>query len=322
MVVSSLDHVVINAKFDMDAVAACLTTLGFSLTAKGYHSLGSVNHLIMFDDHYLELVGLPLDTETLRREVLDSTIGIDGLVFKTDDAQATYDALYTLKFQVGEPQSFTRPVVINGNEEIARFRTTRLAAGEMPAGRVYFCEHLTPQWVFRPEWSVHRNGAKALVQLVIVSPNPSAEAARYADLTGGVAPPFELIFLTAAEYETRYGTVNTKGKQNEQARTRAAFFGAIVVEVDNVILLREQLEERLEMRPKKRLEMQLETPLERQTAAELAADGISVSDGVNQRTGAPSVIVSLKNVATIIEFVGPENSAVNVSGVVVNPQGL
>ncbi len=44
----SLDHLVINTLFDMDRAAALMAELGFTVTPRGYHSLGSINHLMMF----------------------------------------------------------------------------------------------------------------------------------------------------------------------------------------------------------------------------------------------------------------------------------
>src|SRR6185437_15593295 len=52
----ALDHVVINTLFDMDRAAALMSQLGFTLTPRGYHSLGSFNHLVMFEHDYLELI--------------------------------------------------------------------------------------------------------------------------------------------------------------------------------------------------------------------------------------------------------------------------
>lgn len=78
----ALDHTVINVHFEMDRAQAIFESLGFCLTPRGRHSLGSINHLIVLEDDYVEIVGLPTDTDTLRQEVLNSPIGIDGLVFK------------------------------------------------------------------------------------------------------------------------------------------------------------------------------------------------------------------------------------------------
>src|SRR5580700_7614440 len=81
----ALDHVVINVLFDMDRAAALMAQLGFTLTPRGYHSLGSINHLMVFEGHYLELIGLPSGMDVLRKDVLESPLGLDGLVFKADD---------------------------------------------------------------------------------------------------------------------------------------------------------------------------------------------------------------------------------------------
>jgi Glyoxalase-like domain len=274
MATAALDHAVVNAMFETDAAASCFEALGFALTPRGYHSLGSVNHLMMFHDHYLELVGLPVGATTLRREVLESRLGIDGLVFKTDDAQSTYERLLGLGFKAGEPHSFTRPVEVNGREEIAQFRTTRLAAGELPAGRVYFCEHVTPQWVFRPEWAEHPNGARALGGIVVVGADPAADAQRYAQLAGGPVPGFELTFMSSADYWARYGELAAK------AADRESFFGALVIEVAELGALRERL------------------------AVGAAAGAMRFADSIHPHTGSPSLVVLLEELNAVIEFIG------------------
>ena len=43
-----LDHTVINVGLKMDAAEARFAQLGFTLMPRGYYSLGSVNHLMMF----------------------------------------------------------------------------------------------------------------------------------------------------------------------------------------------------------------------------------------------------------------------------------
>jgi hypothetical protein len=274
MATAALDHAVVNAMFETDAAASCFAALGFALTPRGVHSLGSVNHLMMFHDHYLELVGLPVGATTLRREVLESRLGIDGLVFKTDDAKSTYERLIALGFRAGEPQSFTRPVEVNGREEIAQFRTTRLAAGELPAGRVYFCEHVTPQWVFRPEWAEHPNGAQGLRELLVVSADPAAEAQRYAQLAGAAVPGFELVFMSVGDYWARYGELACK------VADRESFFGALVIEVRDLGALRERL------------------------AAGAGACVMRFADSIHPHTGAPSLIVLLEELNAVIEFIG------------------
>ena len=52
-----LDHVVVDVRDRIDEAAECFRSLGFQLTPRGRHTLGSVNHLAMFATDYLELLG-------------------------------------------------------------------------------------------------------------------------------------------------------------------------------------------------------------------------------------------------------------------------
>ncbi len=185
---AALDHVVINTLKSMDAAADLFAALGFTLTPRGYHSLGSINHLMMTPGAYLELVGVP-DTGRQRQEVLDSPFGLNGLVLRTFDADATRDALAAAGFAPTGPVAFSRPVDLDGVEYDARFRTVRLPPETFPAGRVYFCEHLTPELVWRDEWMAHPNGFCAIDGFTIASPDPEAEARRLASAFASAAEP-------------------------------------------------------------------------------------------------------------------------------------
>src|ERR1700758_1633752 len=90
--VPTLDHVVINARDDMDRAADIYRRLGFTLTPRGYHTLGSMNHLAMFGTDYLELIAAP-PGDTQRPEIMETAEGLNGLVFGTEDSAATYAAL-------------------------------------------------------------------------------------------------------------------------------------------------------------------------------------------------------------------------------------
>lgn len=185
---AALDHVVINTLKSMDAAADLFAALGFTLTPRGTHSLGSINHLMMTPGAYLELVGVP-DTGRQRQEVLDSPFGLNGLVLRTFDADATRDTLAAAGFAPTGPVAFSRPVEVDGVEHDARFRTVRLPPETFPAGRVYFCEHLTPELVWRDEWMTHPNGFCAIDAFTIASPHPEAEARRLASAFASVAEP-------------------------------------------------------------------------------------------------------------------------------------
>ncbi len=181
-----LDHLVINTALGMDSAATIFADLGFHLTPRGHHSLGSINHLMVDSTSYLELVGVP-PIGKQRQEVLDSPLGLSGLVFRSSDADATYARLTAAGFAPQEPILLERPVPVDGVDDVARFRNVRMTSAEFPAGRVYFCQHLTPGLVWRDEWLSHLNGFCGIAGITVQSPDPAREAARYAALAGGDA---------------------------------------------------------------------------------------------------------------------------------------
>jgi hypothetical protein len=81
-------------------------------------------------------------------------------------------------------ESFSRPVALDGAMRDARFRTTRVDPAKVAMGRVYFCEHQTPDLVWRPEWQTHPNGARAITRIIVATPNPRRTAMLFHDLFG------------------------------------------------------------------------------------------------------------------------------------------
>lgn len=200
----SLDHLVINSHFAVEKTTDIFRGLGFTLTPRGVHSLGSLNYLIMFPGHYLELVGLPTQGDKIRRELLESPPGIDGLVFASPDAAHTARQLSQAEFSLQPVQSFSREVVSKDARGVARFTTVRLAAGEFPAGRVYFCQHHTPEWVWRPEWLSHQNGVSAIDELTLVADEPEQQKQHFRRL-GDTDERFRLTIMHRDEFARRCG---------------------------------------------------------------------------------------------------------------------
>jgi hypothetical protein len=170
--VPTLDHVVINVRDRIDEGADTWRRLGFMLTPRGYHTLGSMNHLAMFGTDYLELIAArPGDTQ--RPEIMEAPEGLNGLVFGTEDSAATYAALKEADIPAFPPGEFSRPVALPNGTRDAVFRTVRLMPGTCPAGRLYFCHHFTRDLVWRDEWRHHANGVTGVARAVIVARDPS-----------------------------------------------------------------------------------------------------------------------------------------------------
>jgi hypothetical protein len=181
-----LDHVVIDVRDRIDDAMRCFSALGFQLTPRGHHTLGSANHLAMFATDYLELLGFGEDGAT-RTEIARFPAGLNGLVFKTTDADLVHRHSAEAGLPVLPVQSFSRPVALDGATRDARFRTTRLDPDKIAMGRVYFCEHLTPDLVWRAEWQAHPNGARAIARVVVATADPQRTAVLFRDLFGGHA---------------------------------------------------------------------------------------------------------------------------------------
>ena len=111
--VPTLDHVVINARDRIDEAAELYRRLGFTLTPRGYHTLGSMNHLAMFGTDYLELIAAEAGDDR-RPEIMGAPLGLNGLVFGSEDSAATYAALRDAGVPVEPPQEFSRPVALPG----------------------------------------------------------------------------------------------------------------------------------------------------------------------------------------------------------------
>lgn len=231
-----LDHIVINVHRGLDGAEKAFADLGFHMTPRGYHTLGSMNALAMFGTDYLELLGFPDGAEISRPELAAAPLGLNGLVFKTTDVDETFAHLQAVGAAGDPPKSFSRPVTLdNGETHDAKFKTVAVNPDVFSAGRLYFCEHLTPELVWRPEYQSHVNKACRFEDLTVVAEDAVGMAelmakiihseAKAGDnaLTIAAADNFTLRVLTPAQYQARFGAAarNMGG--------RSSMFGAVTV---------------------------------------------------------------------------------------------
>ncbi|MDQ1081685.1 VOC family protein [Pseudoroseomonas cervicalis] len=182
-----IDHVVITVRDRLDEAAAQYRRLGFALTERGHHSLGSSNHLAIFGQDYLELLGFEPGRAQQRADLWHYPDGLSGLVFKPLPEPGFFEALRGRGVPVGPDNVFHRPVRTAEGEADARFRTATLQDPAIRNGRIFFCHHETPELVWRDEWRGHANGARGIAEFVIASRDPDATAAPYRALFGAAA---------------------------------------------------------------------------------------------------------------------------------------
>ena len=175
---TEFDHAVIMVRDRLDELAPHFEGQGFLLSDKSVHNLGSCNRLIALQGTYVELLGWPPGAPPARKEIADSPFGLEALVFRTYDAEATHARLRAEGFEVNPVQALTRPAMVNGREMQASFQTVRFAEQPLPGIRMYFCQHLTPECVWTPELMAHPNGALRIHQIEVRAAEEQAVAWR------------------------------------------------------------------------------------------------------------------------------------------------
>ena len=165
------DHLVIIGRDSLDALGELFQSKGFHLSPLAHHNLGSSNRLIMLDTSYIELLGWGKGKQVQRAEIANQAIGLDALVFRTDDATACYEQLKSSGFSVNPVQDLSREGEFMGNKVLVEFKTVRFSEQPIPGLRIYFCEHLTPEYVWQEQWLNHTNHMNSLKQIIIASSN-------------------------------------------------------------------------------------------------------------------------------------------------------
>lgn len=172
--VKGLDHVVVMVD-GIDAAEAAYTRLGFQVQPRGFHKkLGTANHLMIFDTDYFEILGIVEDTEfnAERREWLKAGGGLANVALATDGADLAYETFKAAGLDPDAPLAFDRAVEIDGKMELAQFRTVRIPKTNMPVVGFFVCDHLTPQFVYRPKWAKHPNGARGILGVTVIAEQP------------------------------------------------------------------------------------------------------------------------------------------------------
>ena len=185
MPVPGLDHLVIDVCEQFDEAERRYRALGFAPTPRATHSLGSVNQLFVFGSDYLEFLSPGTGA---RPDLVGFPVGLNGLVFKLQDADAVHDALLARDIPVQPVQRFSRNVDLpDGVQGEARFNVIRLVPRSVFDGRVYFCEHVTPDMIWRREWQAHPNGALGFGRVALAARDPDRIADMFDRMFGAGA---------------------------------------------------------------------------------------------------------------------------------------
>jgi len=178
--VQGIDHAVVLVR-DLDKAQRAWQRMGFTLTPRGFHTLGSQNHCLMFGPDYVELLAVPRPHPAMQyfTDFLALGEGLGAIALATNDAGGLYASLAADGIAADAPLDFSRPVEGRGD---ARFRIVQLPPDASPGCRLFACQHFTRELVWRPEYQRHANGATQIAALAVVAEDPDAAAGRYAKL--------------------------------------------------------------------------------------------------------------------------------------------
>ena len=159
---TGIDHVIF-AVSDPDAAAQQLQeTLGLAVAGGGRHEAhGTYNRLVWLGDSYLELMSVFDDALAaqswwgghMQAVLARGTDARAGLVFTTDDLDATLARLHGQRSALGEPAAGERR---RPDGAVVRWRSARLAAPDPDLGLVFVIEH-DPTGA---EWTAHDRAAR------------------------------------------------------------------------------------------------------------------------------------------------------------------
>ena len=224
----NLDHV---AHFvpEIDSARPGLERLGFTVTPFSLQShrvepdrplepAGAGNCCVMLERGYVEFLTPTGDTPIAAqlRAAMQRYVGVHLIAVGSAAPEEDHARVARAGFSPLEPLALQRSIDTEATQETARFTVVRVPPGTMAEGRIQFCHHLTPQWLWQDRWLAHANLAVALKGVIVCVADPREAAERFGRFTG-LAPTMAggrpcivtsrgyLLFAEAAGVTHRFG---------------------------------------------------------------------------------------------------------------------
>jgi hypothetical protein len=143
----ALDHAVVNVRDQMDRAVEIYRRLGFHMTERGYHTLGSINHLAVLEHDYIELIGFEPNAANVRTDILRYPCGLNALVFRMSEANSVYAELQNSDVFAEPPAWAQLASAIRHRDPLhlnEKFRPREPSGGNECARREIVAENLLP----------------------------------------------------------------------------------------------------------------------------------------------------------------------------------
>lgn len=186
LAIDGLDHSIIGVR-DLEQARATYEKLGFTITRRGRHiGWGTANYCVMFGPDYLEILGIvdPSQFDAGLNDFIKHREGLLKIASRSSEMEVTAQHLADSGFDPAPVQDLARLLEMPEGDVKPAFKLTHLPAEKTPGLSTFFCQHLTPDLVWRKEWLEHANGAKTVYAYTILHYDPAALAGTYEKMFG------------------------------------------------------------------------------------------------------------------------------------------
>lgn len=191
-----IDHPVVSVRNHPEAVEKYVR-LGFSPSPISYHPWGSVLTLMMFENNFIELIGVDdpgkfgtgeVDGFCYGRtlgEFLDRSEGLGLVALHSKDIEADFAAVKASGLPTQQRIDFRRRLTrADGTPDEAVVSLGMVMDPELGDVSNFLCQQHRPEFIWRKDWQNHPNGALAVAEVVYLSADLDGLAARWCKLFG------------------------------------------------------------------------------------------------------------------------------------------
>jgi hypothetical protein len=190
----TLDHL-IHVATDLEALRVAYDRLGFTLTPRAVHPFGTCNHLAQLQGNFIELLSMddvariPADVPgqvsfgaRARDYIARRRQGLMMAVLASTDADADLAEFRAKGLQAHDRLDFGRDARLPDGQTVrVGFSLAFVTHPDMPEATFFCCQQRHPPELFwKPAFQRHANGARRLVEVVMVAADPGPVAAHVA----------------------------------------------------------------------------------------------------------------------------------------------
>jgi catechol 2,3-dioxygenase-like lactoylglutathione lyase family enzyme len=193
----AIDHLVL-AVNDLDAAREAYRRMGFTLTPRAQHPWGTANSLVQLQGNFLELLAVaepdkipPPEPSRFSFGAFNQTFlkrrqGLSMLVFQSSDARCDQAEFAARGLETYEPFDFSRQAKLpDGSEATVAFSLAFVTDPRLPDAAFFTCQQHAPEYFWKSDYQRHANGARAVVEVVMLANDPEG----LADFFGKLVEP-------------------------------------------------------------------------------------------------------------------------------------